>query len=71
MTIDERLEKLVERHEALALSVEHLAMENAKMAAENAKRDHRMGEIMEFINQLAHIAESHDHRIENLEGGTR
>jgi len=36
MTIDERLERLTERHEALTQSVE-------LMAAENRERDRRMG----------------------------
>jgi len=60
MTIDERLEKLAERHEALTQSVE-------LMAAENRERDRRMTEIMEAIGRLLHVAEIHEHRIERLE----
>jgi archaellum component FlaC len=62
MTIDERIERLVERHEALAQSVE-------LMAAENRQRDRRMGEIMEGIARLLHVAEIHERRIPELEGG--
>jgi hypothetical protein len=40
--IDQRLEKLTERHEALTETVE-------LMAAENRQRDRRLGEIMEAI----------------------
>jgi archaellum component FlaC len=69
MTIDERLKRLVERHEALAQSVELLAAENRQMADENRQRDRRMGEIMEGIARLLHIAEIHEHRLTELEGG--
>ena len=40
VSIDERLEKLVERHETLTLTVE-------LMVAENRKRDRRMTDILE------------------------
>jgi len=52
LNIEERLEKLTERHEALTL-----------MAAENRQRDRRMGEIMESIARLLHVAEIHAQRI--------
>ena len=61
MTIEERLEKLTERHEALTQSVE-------LMSAENAARDKRMGEVMEGIARLLHVAEIHEQRLERLEG---
>jgi hypothetical protein len=61
LNIEERLEKLTERHEALTQTVE-------LMAAENQQRDRRMGEIMEAIARLLHIAELHEQRIERLEG---
>ena len=61
MTIDERLDKLTERHEALTQTVE-------LTAAENRERDRRMGEIMEAVGRLVHVAEIHEHRIERLEG---
>lgn len=80
MTIDERLERLAERHEALTQSVELLVAENrsmaakvtsmtagiTSMAAENKERDRRMGEIMEGIARLLHVAEIHE-RITRLE----
>jgi hypothetical protein len=65
MTFEERLEKMAERHEALAQTVE-------LMAAENRDRDQRwgktLGEIMEALARLLHIAEIHEHRLERLEG---
>jgi hypothetical protein len=53
MTIDERLEKLTGRHEALAQSVEML-LKNSEMDGEN-------------IRALAHIAEIHERRLTHLE----
>jgi hypothetical protein len=71
MNIDERLEKLTERHEALTQTVEIIAAmkkENERLAAERgAQFDRRMGQVLEGITQLGHIAESHDHRLDNLE----
>jgi len=58
MTIDERLERLTERHEALTQSVE-------LMAAENRLRDKRLGEIMEGIARLVHVAEIHEQRLDD------
>lgn len=67
MTLDERLERLTERHEALTQTVE-------LMAIENRQRDRRLGEIMEGIASLLHIAEiheqrldQHDNRLDNLQ----
>jgi archaellum component FlaC len=61
MTIDERLEKLAERHEALAQTVELLG--------------HRVEQLVrvseqdgENIRALARIAEIHERRITHLEG---
>ena len=72
MTIDERLERLTARHEALTESVELLraSMEAAheQFREENRQRDRRMTEIMEAIARLLHVAEIHEQRIERLEG---
>jgi hypothetical protein len=57
MTLDERLERLTERHEALTQTVE-------LMALENRQRDRRLGEIMEGIASLLHIAEIHEQRLD-------
>ena len=53
MTLDERLERLTERHEALTQTAELMAMENSQ-------RDRRLGEIMEGIASLLHVAEIHE-----------
>lgn len=68
MTIDERLERLAERHEALTQTVELMAVENRQTSAENRERDRRMGEVMEAIARLLHVAEIHEQRLERLEG---
>ncbi len=74
MTIDERLDRLTERHEALTQSIE-------LMMADNRERDHRLkevvesiasldrrsAEIMEGLARLVHVAEIHEQRIERLE----
>ena len=60
MTIDERLERLAERHEALTQTVE-------LMAADNRQRDKLMGEIMEGTARLLHTAELHQKQIEQHE----
>ena len=78
MNLDERLERLTERHEALTQSVElivaenrqaaenlaAMAAENKQLAAENKQRDRRLGEIMEGIASLLHVAEIHEQRLD-------
>jgi hypothetical protein len=53
MDIEQSLDRLAERHEALTQTVE-------LTAAENRERDRRLEEIMEGIARLLHIAEIHD-----------
>jgi hypothetical protein len=65
MTIDERLEKLTERHEALTQTGKLMAAENRER---DRKWDKQMGQVMESIARLLHIAEIHEQRIERLEG---
>ena len=74
MTFDEKLDRLTERHEALTQTVELLvaenrqaAAENKQAAAENKLRDKRMGEIMEAIARLVHVAEMHEQRLDGHE----
>jgi methyl-accepting chemotaxis protein len=83
MTIDERIEKLTERHEALGQYVELLAHESARhdrqiaelTSSVNAMNDSvkRLAAIAETaldsINALARIAESHERRITRIDGG--
>ena len=60
MNIDERLDRLTERHEALTQTVELIA-------AAQIKNDERMAELTETMTRLANIIIAHEQRIENLE----
>lgn len=62
MTIDERLERLTERHEALTQTVEMLTRDIAELRVVAAQDG-------ENIRALARIAELHHERLERLEGG--
>ena len=66
MTIDERLEKLTERHEALTQTVELMAAENQ---AGFARIEKIVGQMARSVNTLARVVELHEHRIDTLEGG--
>jgi len=74
MNIDERLERLTERHEALTQSLELLS----HMHQESEKRMDRVDQALtalaeaqikteEAIGRLAHIADIQDRRITRLE----
>jgi hypothetical protein len=66
MTIDERLEKLIERHEALTQTVELMVIENREQFR---KQGTQIDQIMEGMARLLHIAEIHEQRMERLEKG--
>jgi hypothetical protein len=66
MTIDERLERLTERHEALTQTVELMAAENQ---AGFARLEKIVGQMARSIDTLARVVELHEHRIDTLEGG--
>ena len=71
MTIDERLDRLTERHEALTQTVELMVAENRERekswAQREAARGKEMDAVMEGIARLLHVAEIHEQRIERLE----
>jgi hypothetical protein len=80
MTIDERLDRLTERHEALTQSVELLLLETREMRARQEatqeKTDEQIRKITtaieldaENIRALARIAENHERRLTDLQGG--
>ena len=56
MTTDERLDRLVERHEALTMNLELMSRDRERDA--------------ENIRALARIAEIHERRLTRLEGTT-
>jgi prefoldin subunit 5 len=61
MTIDERLDRLTGRHEALTQTVELITADIRNLTALMSQTDG-------FINQLARIAAAHEQRIDRLEG---
>ena len=80
MTIDERLDRLAVRHEALTQSVELLVHEQREWWEKNQRvheRNEQMQEknqiliaqVLESIDSLAWIAHAHEQRLSDLEGG--
>lgn len=67
MTIDERLDRLTGRHEALTQTVELLAHQQGKNLEAQAKNETLMAHLMETIGSLARIAHSHEQRLSDLE----
>ena len=69
MTIDERLERLTERHEALTQSLElfnHGIVEMRAAATErDAQYEQRFSPILEVVEKLAAIAQEHERRSES------
>jgi len=63
MTIDERLDRLTERHEALTQTVEHLALQGE----EQHKRIDKLVGLMEAFTA---IVQSRERRLTGLEGGS-
>jgi hypothetical protein len=67
MTIDERLDRLTERHQALTQTVEIIA----SMQRENEKRfaesERRFGKLTDLFGGLLEIVKQHEIRINNLE----
>jgi hypothetical protein len=73
MTIDERLDRLTARHEALTETVEILVHRQTeffnRQEAINDKNQIVMAELMDSVSSLARIAQSHERRISNIEEG--
>jgi hypothetical protein len=71
-SIDARLDRLVERHEALTQTVVLMALENKERDRRMEERDKRLDEIITQmaagIASLLHIAEIHEQRLSDLEG---
>ena len=74
MNIEERLDRLTQRHEALTQTVELIAamQKNNEEAHQRNEEAHRKNEIllahvMESIDSLARIAHAHEQRITRLE----
>jgi hypothetical protein len=59
MTIDERLEKLTERHEALTQTVEIVAGMQRENERQIGDLTNRLGQVVDAIGRLARVAEIH------------
>ncbi len=57
MTLEERFEKLAERHDGLTQTVE-------LMAAMQRENEQRMAQMMEAINRLTNIVAAHEERLD-------
>jgi hypothetical protein len=68
MTIDERLEKLAERQQALLEMVKRMARERQQRKPGRDPMKVRIDEVLEATARLLHIAQIHEHRITRLEG---
>lgn len=75
MTIDERLTRLTERHEALTGHVELLTADLRQLTADVkelssavARQRSTMDDLMTGFTTLVELAKSHETRIERLEG---
>jgi hypothetical protein len=62
MTIDERLDRLTERHEALTESVE-LLLRNSQSVSRSIES------LLATSQNLIRLAENHERRISKMEGG--
>jgi hypothetical protein len=67
MDIDQRLDKLAERHEALTQTVELIARMQQKNEEAHNKNEVLIAQVMESVNSLARIAHAHENRITGLE----
>jgi len=69
MTVDERIERLTERHEALAATVELVEHQ----IQENSRHIERVVTLVEGltdnVTKLARVAEKHERRLDQLDGG--
>ena len=65
MNIDDRIDALTQSLELLASMHQALEKDTAARFAETAAR---FADLGQFINTLAHIAEAHEQRIDEIEG---
>jgi hypothetical protein len=60
MTIDERLERLTERHEALTQTVELIAAAQLRTDERMAQLTERTSQLMDTMNRLGNIIIAHE-----------
>jgi hypothetical protein len=67
MNIDERLDRLTERHEALTQSVELITHQTAANAVAIDALTKDIAGLKDAVNILVQLAASHENRIDRLE----
>jgi hypothetical protein len=77
MNIDERLERLTARHEALTRSLEMLAQDirdlakaQVELVQAQSATEQRMGQVLDLYTRLGNIVIGHEDRISRLEEET-
>jgi len=68
MTTDERLDRLVERHEALTQTVESLTHDIEGMRGFISDIAQGTARLLRIVEVHEHRIDSHDDRLDNLEG---
>ena len=71
MTIDERLDRLTERHEALAQSLELFHASVQELREIVMAHDRYMSTLMSAATKLLETATNHERRLPRLEGPTQ
>jgi len=68
VTVDERIEKLAERHEALAQSVELLTIDLRKQESIVTQLARTIDVLAQSVFDLVGVVRSHETRIARMEG---
>jgi hypothetical protein len=68
MTTDERLDRLTERHEALAESLQLLTADVQSLAQSVKEHDRILRGHADLIGDLVKIATAHERRLDRMEG---
>jgi hypothetical protein len=68
MTTDERLDRLTERHEALAESLQLLTADVQSLAQSVKEHDRVLRGHADLIGDLVRIATAHERRLDRIEG---
>jgi len=66
MTIDERLDRLVERHEALTQTVEHLALQGEEQNKRIRLQGENIGKILENFDKILIALEKDGENIDKI-----
>ncbi|MGA2966336.1 MAG: hypothetical protein ABSD64_08995 [Terriglobales bacterium] len=68
MTTDERLDRLTERHEALAESLQLLTADVQSLAQSVKEHDRILRGHADLVGDLVRIATAHERRLDRIEG---